>query len=62
MIVLFGKKINLAMLIQWVIFMPIILPLCIIFGALHGAVSLVKKMIDRMATDIESVEVTELIS
>lgn len=47
------KKFNHAMALQWIIFLPIILPLCLIFGAVQGAVNMVEKMIQRMWLDIE---------
>jgi hypothetical protein len=42
------KKINFFMIVQWVIFMPLILPLGIITGALEG----VKKTFNQASTDI----------
>jgi len=46
------KKIRLYMILQWVVFLPIILPLCIIFGALRGAVQMVERVINQLCTDI----------
>jgi hypothetical protein len=42
------KKINVFMIIQWLIFMPLILPLGIITGAFEG----VKKIFNQAASDI----------
>ncbi|GHB85213.1 hypothetical protein GCM10007390_45670 [Persicitalea jodogahamensis] len=48
------KKLNYAMAIQWIIFLPVILPLCLVFGALQGIVNMVGTMAQRMILDIES--------
>ena len=48
-----AKKFNHAMAMQWIIFLPIILPLCLVFGAVQGAVSMIEKMAQRMWLDIE---------
>ena len=48
------KKINFAMALQWLLFLPIILPLCVVFGALEGIVSTMGTMAERMMLDIES--------
>lgn len=42
------------MVIKWVVFLPVILPLCVVFGALKGVISMVDKMAHQMMTDIES--------
>ena len=42
------KKINVFMIIQWLIFMPLILPLGIITGAMEG----IKKTFDQATADI----------
>lgn len=55
-----AKKVNLAMAAQWVIFMPVILPLCIVFGAVQGASSLVQKMINCMIADLQPRDTTDL--
>ena len=47
------KKFNLTMALQWLIFLPIILPLCVIFGAFQGVVGMVEKMAQRMWIDLE---------
>lgn len=41
------------MALQWFIFLPIILPLCIVFGAVEGIVRMVEKMTTRLWEDIE---------
>ena len=48
------KRINLTMAIKWIVFMPVILPLCIVFGALKGIASMVDKMTQQMMIDIDS--------
>lgn len=48
------KKFNYAMALQWIIFLPIILPLCLVFGALQGVVNMVGAMAQRMMLDIDS--------
>lgn len=47
------KRFNFTMALQWLIFLPMILPLCIVFGALQGVVTMVEKMAQRMWIDIE---------
>lgn len=48
------KRINLTMAIKWVVFLPVILPLCVVFGALKGITLMVDKMAQQMLADIES--------
>jgi hypothetical protein len=48
-----AKKFNHTMALQWFIFLPIILPLCIAFGAFQGIASMVEKMFNRMVADME---------
>ena len=47
------KKFNVNMALQWLIFLPIILPICIFFGAIQGVVKMVEKMAQRMWIDLE---------
>lgn len=47
-------KINVTMLIQWIVFLPIILPLCIVFGAAQGIATMLEKMTNQMMDDIEA--------
>ncbi|HEV7380016.1 MAG TPA: hypothetical protein VGN64_09500 [Dyadobacter sp.] len=47
------KKFNATMALQWLIFLPVILPLCIVFGAFQGVAAMVEKMAHRMWTDLE---------
>ena len=42
------KKLNVFMIVQWLVFLPLILPLGIITGAFEG----IKKTFDRAAADI----------
>ena len=50
------KKINIFMTVQWIVFMPLILPLGIITGAIEG----VKKTFEQASSDI--LEKEEIIS
>jgi Na+-translocating ferredoxin:NAD+ oxidoreductase RnfE subunit len=47
------KKFNHAMALQWLVFIPIILPLCIVYGAAEGIANTVEKMAHRMWQDME---------
>lgn len=47
------KKFNYAMALQWFIFLPVILPLCVAYGAMQGIVSMIEKMLHRMWVDME---------
>jgi hypothetical protein len=42
------KKVNVFMIVQWLIFMPLILPLGIITGAFEG----IKKTFDQAVADV----------
>jgi hypothetical protein len=46
------RTIRLYMVLQWVLFLPILLPLCMVFGALRGAILMAERVIDQMTTDI----------
>lgn len=48
------KRINLTMAIKWIVFLPVILPLCVVFGALQGIMAMVDKMAQQMMVDIDS--------
>lgn len=52
------KKPNLHLAFQWLIFLPIILPLCIIFGALQGVINTVEQMTHQMWVDVTTVDKT----
>lgn len=47
------KKFNAAMALQWIIFLPVILPLCVVFGACQGIFGMMEKMTERMKIDLE---------
>lgn len=47
-------RVNATMLIQWVVFLPIILPLCIVFGAAQGIATMLEKMTNQLMDDIEA--------
>ena len=46
------KRIRLYMILQWVVFLPIILPLCMIFGALRGAVQMAERVVNQLWADV----------
>jgi hypothetical protein len=46
------KTIRLYMMLQWVLFLPIILPLCMVFGALRGAILMAERVIEQMSIDV----------
>ena len=46
------KTIRLYMILQWVLFLPILLPLCMVFGALRGAILMAERVIEQMSIDI----------
>ena len=46
------KSSRLYMAIQWLFFLPIILPICIAFGALRGAVQMIERVANQMMKDI----------
>lgn len=46
------KTIRLYMMLQWLLFLPIILPLCMVFGALRGAVLMAERVIEQMSIDV----------
>ncbi|MVM31806.1 hypothetical protein GO755_17290 [Spirosoma sp. HMF4905] len=46
------RNFRLYMIFQWVFFLPIILPLCIIFGALRGIVQMVERVMEQIISDI----------
>ncbi|TAE40507.1 MAG: hypothetical protein EAZ70_04405 [Runella slithyformis] len=50
------RKPNFYMVFQWLMFLPVILPLCIIFGALQGMFNTVGQMAYQMWEDISVVE------
>ncbi len=52
------KKPNLHLAFQWLIFLPIILPLCIVFGALQGVANTVEHMAHQIWADVTTVEKT----
>ncbi|QMW07216.1 hypothetical protein [Spirosoma foliorum] len=59
------RNFRLYMIFQWVFFLPIILPMCIIFGALRGIVQMIERVMEQMILDIapsdpaSSTQVTE---
>jgi hypothetical protein len=47
------------MIFQWVFFLPIILPLCLLYGAIRGAMQMAERVLEQMMTDITQVKETE---
>lgn len=47
------RKFNYSMALQWIIFLPIIIPLCLVFGAVQGIMNTFEKMAQRMWADME---------
>jgi hypothetical protein len=50
------RNFRLYMIFQWVFFLPIILPLCIIFGALRGIIQMVERVMEQIILDIAPAE------
>lgn len=48
------RKFRLYMVFQWVFFLPVILPLCVLFGALRGAAQMVERVIEQIKADVLS--------
>lgn len=44
------NKLHLAL--QWIVFLPIILPLCIVFGAIQGIFDTLEDMFYQMRADV----------
>ena len=40
------------MILQWVLFLPILLPLCMVFGALRGALLMAERVVEQMSIDM----------
>ena len=40
------------MILQWVFFLPVILPLCIAFGALQGAYQMAERVMEQLWADV----------
>ena len=46
------KNVRLYMIFQWVFFLPIILPLCLIYGAFRGAIQMAERVMEQIMTDV----------
>lgn len=46
------KHVRLYMILQWIFFLPVILPLCMLFGALRGAVQMAERVMEQLWTDV----------
>jgi hypothetical protein len=49
------RKFNFTMALRWFIYFPLILPLCVVFGALQGMYTMANKVLERMRLDIRNV-------
>lgn len=47
------RKLNTVMAMQWVIYLPILLPMCLVFGAIQGVCKTLILLIHRICLDIE---------
>lgn len=54
------KKPNLFMAVQWLIFLPVILPICLIFGALQGIASSAEQVVQRIWADVTNTEASNV--
>jgi hypothetical protein len=50
------KKISYSMLVQWILFSPLILPLAIVFGAIEGVRHTMKSLFEQVNNDINKEE------
>lgn len=48
------KKPNYYRIMQWVVFAPLLVPLCLILGAIDGIHHTVEKVIQQIKTDVVS--------
>lgn len=48
------KKVKLNMVLHWLVFFPIILPLCMLFGAVQGAFQMAERVINQFWSDVAS--------
>lgn len=46
------KNVRLYMIFQWIFFLPIILPLCLIYGALRGALQMTERVMQQILIDV----------
>lgn len=53
------KNVKIHMIFQWVFFLPIILPLCLLYGAIRGAMQMTERVLEQMMTDITQMKETE---
>lgn len=52
------RNFRLYMAFQWIFFLPIILPLCIVFGALRGIIQMVERVMEQIVLDVAPTEST----
>ncbi|MCE6992711.1 hypothetical protein [Dyadobacter sp. CY323] len=46
------RKFNHTMALKWMIYLPLLLPVCIIFGALEGMFNAVVRIIKQISLDL----------
>ncbi len=46
------RNVRLYMIFQWVFFLPIIFPLCLIYGAFRGAIQMTERVMEQIMTDV----------
>ncbi|RYC69138.1 MULTISPECIES: hypothetical protein [Spirosoma] len=46
------RNVRLYMIFQWAFFLPIILPLCLAYGALRGAIQMAERVMEQIVTDV----------
>lgn len=48
------RNVKLYMVLQWLFFLPLILPVCLIFGAIQGAIQMTERIINQFLTDVSA--------
>ncbi len=56
------RQFKFYMVLQWLLFLPVILPLCVLFGALQGAFQMIERVVEQMMTDVSATQPTETIA
>jgi len=46
------RNVKLYMVLQWLFFLPLILPVCLVFGAVQGAVRMAERLFNQFLIDI----------
>jgi hypothetical protein len=56
------KNFRFHMMFQWLLFMPVILPVCLLFGALRGAYQMGERVLDQFMIDVAQEQTSERIA